>query len=351
MIDALDLFAGAGGLSLGLSRAGIVPVCAVENDIYASQSLALHLPRTNILCTDIRNVDLSSYRGRIPIVYGGPPCQPFSSGGRREAAQDKRDMLPWFVQAVDKVRPDAFLMENVPGLLVGGRNRYFTNTLEALSSLGYFIVWNVVNSADYGVPQSRRRLFIVGMRKQPFLFPQPTHGPERSLPHVAVQDVLPTDQLGESNPATVTYAKNPELRPSPYHGLLFNGGGRPIDRVLPAPTILASAGGNKTHFFDTQQLVPEYHRYLAIGGAPRQGVLTGARRLTILESAILQTFPRDAHFQGPRSAQYQQIGNAVPPLLATILGYALRAQMEEYASPLAATANRAAPIQLGLSLP
>jgi DNA (cytosine-5)-methyltransferase 1 len=256
-------------------------------------------------------------------------------------------MIPWFVRAVATVRPEAFWMENVPGLAVGGRHRYFLDLLETLRSLGYFIVWDVLNSADFGVPQSRRRLFIIGMRQRPFLFPQPTHGPGQALPHVAVRDVLPTEQIGEPNPATVTYAKNPALRPSPYHGLLFNGGGRPIDRTSPAPTILASAGGNKTHFFDDLQLVPEYHRHLATGGIPRQGTLAGARRLTILESALLQTFPGDMRFQGPRSAQYQQIGNAVPPLLATILGHALRAQLEGRAPQTAPPAHRAAAIQLG----
>lgn len=328
MLTAIDLFAGAGGLSLGLAQVGIVPICAVEIDIYAARTLSTHLTDTDLLCADIRKVDLSIYRGRVDIVCGGPPCQPFSSGGLRGASRDERNMLPYFVKAIEAIRPEAFLMENVPGLAVGSRESYLASILNEFRALGYYVTWQVLNAADYGVPQNRRRLFVVGRRKQPFIFPKPTHGPGCALPHIIVNDVLPPQQIGEPNPAMVTYAKKPDLRPSPYHGLLFNGGGRPINRELPSPTILASAGGNKTHFFDDRNLVPAYHSHLANGGAPKCGTLPGARRLTILESSILQSFPSKMTFDGPRSAQYQQIGNAVPPVLASALGEALVAQLE-----------------------
>jgi DNA (cytosine-5)-methyltransferase 1 len=104
---------------------------------------------------------------------------------------------------------------------------------------------------------------------------------------------------------------------------MFNGGGRPIDLSVPCHTILAAAGGNKTHFFDTLGLVPAYHAHLAKGGKPRTGTLNGGRRLTVEESALLQTFDPSIRFAGSRSSRYTQIGNAVPPLLAEVLGQAL----------------------------
>jgi DNA (cytosine-5)-methyltransferase 1 len=326
-IQGIDLIPSAGGLSLGLKAAGVVTTCAVEVDAYRVQTFRTHTPDAQVITGDIRTVDMTSYCGVAQLVYGGPPCQPFSSGGLRQAAADERNMVPEFIRVVGQVRPEAFLMENVPGLAVGDRLEYLSQIIASLEDLGFVLNWRVLNAADYGVPQKRRRLFVVGMRRARFHFPAPTHGPGRAQPHVPVRDVLPDHQIGEPNPSMVFYAKQPDLRPSPFDGHLFNGGGRPINRAQPCHTILASAGGNKTHFFDELGLVPAYHRHLMAGGAPRQGTLPGARRLTVLESALIQTFPKDTRFAGPRSAQYHQVGDAVPPLLAEVLGRALLEQM------------------------
>jgi len=249
-------------------------------------------------------------------------------------------MIPAFIKAVREVEPQAFLMENVPGLIAGDRLAYLSQIVEECEDLGFTVAWKVINAADYGVPQKRRRLFVIGLRGRRFRFPEPTHGPSRPLPHVAVKDVLPPHPIGELNPSKVFYAKKPDLRPRPYDGHGFNGGGRPINRDEPCHTILASAGGNKTHFFDEQNLVANYHRHLAGGGTPRSGILPGARRLTVLETAILQTFPPDVVFCGPRSSQYRQVGDAVPPLLAEVLGRALLEQMTDAGVSEAATERR-----------
>ncbi len=326
-LTGFDLFSGAGGLTLGLKEAGIRTRFAVEIEPHRIQTFAGHTPDADLLALDIRMLDLSSYQRRVDLVYGGPPCQPFSSGGLRNGTGDQRDMIPWFIKAVRDIEPVAFLMENVPGLTVGERLSYLNKVLGEFRSLGFYVEWKIVNAADFGVPQKRRRLFIVGMRDRPFRFPTETHGPNRRYPHVAVQDVLSTVQMGEPNPSKVVYAKYPDLRPSPFDGHLFNGGGRPINRAQPSHTILAAAGGNKTHFFDDLRLVPDYHRHLRAGGIPRIGLLAGARRLTVLESAALQTFPTNLVFHGPRSAQYHQVGDAVPPKLASALGKALVRQI------------------------
>jgi DNA (cytosine-5)-methyltransferase 1 len=310
-----------------MKAAGVTTVCAVEMDPQRVATYAGHTPGAVLISADVRTVNLAGYRGKVELVYGGPPCQPFSSGGLRKAAADERDMIPSFIQAIREVKPRAFLMENVPGLAVGERVGYLSRIVDELEKLSFLVSWGVLNAADYGVPQKRRRLFVVGLRHRRFQFPEPTHGPGRARRHVAVKEVLPAHQIGEPNPSRVFYAKNPDLRPSPYDGHLFNGGGRPINRDEPCHTILASAGGNKTHFSDEQGLVPEYHRHLLAGGEPRTGTLPGARRLTVLESAVIQTFPRDIGFSGPRSSQYHQVGDAVPPLLGEVLGRALLEQM------------------------
>ncbi|MCC6419965.1 MAG: DNA (cytosine-5-)-methyltransferase [Gemmataceae bacterium] len=326
-MKGMDLFASAGGLTLGLKAAEVETVCAVEVDPYRTQTFATHTPGAKIITGDIQQVEFNEYRGKVGLVYGGPPCQPFSSGGLRQAESDERNMIPQFIRVVEEVQPEAFLMENVPGLVVDDRMKYLRTVICQLEDLGFVVNWQVLNAADYGVPQKRRRLFVVGLRKEAFQFPEPTHGPGRSRPHVRVKDVLPNHQIGEPNPSKVFYAKDPDLRPSPYDGHVYNGGGRPIDRDQPCHTILASAGGNKTHFFDDLRLVPAYHRHLMDGGKPREGTLPGARRLTVKESAIIQTFPEDLVFSGPRSAQYHQVGDAVPPLLAEVIGRAILEQM------------------------
>ncbi len=327
MVKGIDLFASAGGLTLGMKAAGVETVCAVEVEKYRTQTFATHTPDAEIITGDIRTVGFAKYQGKAQLVYGGPPCQPFSSGGLRKSHADERNMVPEFIRVVEEVRPDAFVMENVPGLVAGDRLKYLAEVIGQFEDLGFQVAWQVLNAAEYGVPQKRRRLFVVGLRDTPFEFPEPTHGPGRPHPFVRVRDVLPEEQVGEPNPAKVCYAKNPDLRPSPYDGHVFNGGGRPINLDEPCHTILASAGGNKTHFIDTLGLVPEYHRHLSQGGKPRKGTLPGARRLTVKESALIQTFPEDMEFCGPKSAQYHQVGDAVPPLLARVIGTAVIEQM------------------------
>ena len=324
-MECIDLFSGAGGLSLGLVQAGFVVRAAVECDADACDTYTATHRDTDLRDADIRASSFCQYRG-IDLVAGGPPCQPFSSGGKRLGNADDRDLMPSFIRVIEEVRPRSFLMENVPGLGAAERASYFTAVLSALSELHYTVSSVVLNAADYGAPQNRRRLFVVGLlnAERPYELPVPSHGPKGRRPYVNVGTVLdPNVCLGDPNPSAVVYAKRPDLRPSPYAGHLFNGGGRPIDLSAPCHTILASAGGNKTHFLDTQAEVPPYHLHLRRGGAPRKGTLPGSRRLTVEESALVQTFPKSMKFAGSRSSQYTQVGNAVPPKLARSLGFSL----------------------------
>jgi DNA (cytosine-5)-methyltransferase 1 len=238
-------------------------------------------------------------------------------------------MFPEFLRVLDEVKPAAFLAENVPGLATSHRLQYLRDLLHQLEQLDYKISWQVVSAADYGVPQKRRRLIIVGMRNTEFWFPQPTHGPTSEFAYVPSSSVVSKEgPLGDPPECPVVYAKYPDPRRSPYAGHVYNGGGRPIDLDSPCHTILASAGGYKTHWVDTLNIAPDYTAHLLDGGSPREGPVPGARRLTVEESALIQTFPADMFFSGSRSSQYTQVGDAVPPTLAYVLGAALKAQLE-----------------------
>lgn len=331
-IPVLDLFAGAGGLSSGLVAAGLAPVAAIEvvadaADTYAARHGAADVIRRDI--ATLTDADLRALGGGVRVVAGGPPCQPWSTGGARRGAADARDGFPQFFRALQAIRPEAFICENVAGLEAGRTAPYFRELLRVFGEeLGYAVAYRVLDAADHGVPQRRRRLFMVGLRDGgAFAWPRATHGPGAAAPWRVAGDVLAPEPAGAANASIVTYAKRPQLRPSPYDGLLFNGGGRPVDLAAPARTILASAGGNKTPFYDVAGAVPPYHQHLLAGGAPRSGRVEGARRLTVAECAALQSFPAGMRFAGRRSSQYTQIGNAVPPLLAAAVGGAVAAAL------------------------
>lgn len=315
-LTAIDLFAGAGGLSLGLESAGIQSVMAVEINRDAADTYRSIFGAAEILQTDISRVDFRAWRG-VDLVAGGPPCQPFSVGGLRRGREDRRDFLPEFVRAVLEVRPRVFVMENVPGLVAF--MPYLETVLAPLRHLYRIAQPTVINAADYGVPQLRRRLLIVGSRDGNE-FVMPAGNADRRIPAGAV---LTLEPRGMPNPSKIIFAKRPDLRPNPYHGHLFNGGGRAIEFDKPSPTILAAAGGNKTHFLDLESRIPAYHAHLRRGGAPFVGELSGARRITLLESAALQSFPEWVQFFGSRSSQYTQVGNAVPPQVAKVIAEAL----------------------------
>ncbi len=326
-MNIIDLFSGPGGLSLGLRRSGLNVIANVELNRDAMETYASHEANAIHFNEDVRGVSFSQFRGKVDIVVGGPPCQPFSIGGLRKGKADERDMIPEFIRCLTEIQPEAFLMENVPGLIYKKSRPYFDLVLAQLSQCGYRLNWAVLNSADYGVPQKRKRLIVMGARSIQLRFPMPSHGPGTDMPHVGALDALGEQAIGESPNCPVKFAKYPDLRPSPYAGHVYNGGGRPIDPNGPCHTILASSGGYKTHWIDTENVAPKYHAHLRAGGTPWEGEVPGARRLSVEECSIIQTFPRELVFGGKRSAQYKQVGDAVPPDLAFVLGRSLYFQL------------------------
>lgn len=325
--SCIDLFSGAGGLSIGLKQAGWRPVFALDCDSAAAATYKANFPGIPFFEGDVRKIDFTQWKGKVRLVAGGPPCQPFSVAGSQRAQADIRDMIPEFVRAVREVEPEVFLMENVAGLTTSRHRIYLENVKATLQSLGYEVRQAVLNAADYGVPQKRMRLILVGARQEEFTFPRPTHGARGRRGYVTAEEQLHDVPQDEPNKAIVTYAKKPVLRPSPWAGMLVNGGGRPINLSGPSHTIPASAGGNRTHILDPNGILADYHSYLMDGGRPRSGKVKGVRRLTVRESARLQTFPDEFVFKGKRSAMYRQVGNAVPPTLAAAVAKVLRRQL------------------------
>ena len=141
--SCIDLFSGAGGLSLGLKMAGFTVKAALEIDADALQTHKTNMPDVRHICEDVQGVDFGEFEG-VDLVAGGPPCQPFSVSGKQLGSMDSRDMVPQFVRAVREARPTAFLMENVHGLASAKFRSYLDSKLEELAGLGYDVHWKVL---------------------------------------------------------------------------------------------------------------------------------------------------------------------------------------------------------------
>jgi DNA (cytosine-5)-methyltransferase 1 len=243
---------------------------------------------------------------------------------------DPRSEHVWtFLEIVAELQPKAFVMENVKNLAVNARWEGLMSSLRAYAEKiggGYSTrVW-VLNASHYGVPQARERMFMVGIRDGE---PQKPPTISQTQPPTVRQTLQGHPAFGKPGNssiciASVTPARNPVLRRSPYAGLLFNGKGRALNLDAPAPTLPATMGGNRTPIIDQRQLegqaeenwVVGYHRRLMAGRGPVSRVPKRMRRLTVEEAAVLQTFPPAWEFVGRQSSRYRQIGNAVPRLLA-----------------------------------
>lgn len=150
-------------------------ICAIEVDRCRVATIRHHSPHIEIINSDIRQAKFSDYKDQVGVAYGGPPCQPFSPGGLRRAEADERNMIREFVRIVWAVERSAFLMENVPGLVVADRMEYLSPVIEGLEDLGFIVNWQILNAANCSVPQKRQPLFVVGPRHAQFKFPEPNY--------------------------------------------------------------------------------------------------------------------------------------------------------------------------------
>lgn len=306
----ISLFSGAGGLDLGLIQAGNKVIWANDIDKDAVATYKENIGN-HIICDDIRNIDVSTLPD-ADVVVGGFPCQGFSQANRLRTLDDDRNQLYRFFYNTIKIKqPKFFIAENVKGILSLGKGEAIKQIVADFEAAGYITSVNLVNMANYGVPQTRQRVLIIGQRidlgeKFLFKFPEPTHSKNGKLPQwVSIRDAIDhfPDPDKENSILNHTYsAYKVEYRNFTGH--------RKTDPDKPSPTILARGNGK--------------------GGVCAIPHYNGKRRLTIRESASVQTFPENFHFVGTMNSCYRQIGNAVPVLFAKKLGDELmRLEKEE----------------------
>ena len=388
-MKGLELFAGAGGLGMGVSRAGFIPVQVVEWDRWCCDTIkenknngvlpVAHWPEPTD--DDVRDVDFRRFEGTVDLVTGGPPCQPFSVGGKHRAYDDERDMWSEAVRAVRQVRPKAFIFENVKGLtrstfatyfsyillqlhypeVVRRKNEAWENHLSRLEKihigsedkggLRYRVVARTLNAANYGIPQRRERVVFVGFREDlgiNWSFPDETHSNDALL-----WSQLHTEQYWDRHgvekrarkiaPRMLDRARHLKEKPTQRPWLTV----RDAFSDLPDPEREAQ----KAQKFIDHKFQPGARSYPGHVGSPLDepaktlkagvhGVPGGenmllrpdgtVRYFTVRESARLQTFPDEFVFHGAWGETMRQLGNAVPVRLAEIIAKDVRKHLENF---------------------
>ncbi len=295
-LSAIELCAGAGGLSLGLERSGFEPVALIDNDPHACATLRTNRPHWNIIEADLKDFDLSAWTG-VDLVSGGLPCPPYSVAGKQQGADDERDLFPTMLRIVECVKPRGVLIENVRGLLHAKFAAVRGWIDDILQELGFATHWAMFDAAHFGTPQTRSRVFLIALRK----------GETNML-----EWPFPTFNVGKTVGAVLG-------------DLMATGGwqgaeewARRANKV--APTIV---GGSKKHGGPDLGPVRARKAWAALGvdglgiadAPPPQG-FNGVPRLTARMVARIQGFPDDWTFSGGKTQQCRQIGNALPPPLA-----------------------------------
>jgi DNA (cytosine-5)-methyltransferase 1 len=308
-VKVVSLFSGAGGLDLGFIMAGHEVIWA--NDIYCDAVATYrHNIGNHIACCNIFSIDAQD----IPdcdIIIGGFPCQGFSiANTKRDESDERNELYKQLIRIIKAKKPFFFVAENVKGILSSGKGRIVQMIMDDFIQMGYKVRKKLLNAANFGIPQTRERVFFVGVRNDvnfTYDFPEPTHNPEgiNGLKKwVSVQEALAVlpDPDEPNDISNHEYSK---------YKLRFNGylGHRTIEPDKPAPTVTARGD-------DKGGVVVLHHP-------------NNKRRMSCRELATVQGFPINYAFSGNRSSVYRQIGNAVPPLLAAVIARQFSGHEEE----------------------
>ncbi|MDO8527056.1 MAG: DNA cytosine methyltransferase [Deltaproteobacteria bacterium] len=356
----IDLFAGAGGMTEGLKKAGFRSLLANEYDEMAAHTFSVNHPKVPIVVKDVKELSVNELlekanlkKGELSLIAGGPPCQGFSLAGPRLDSDPRNKMFKEFVRLVEGVNPEVFLFENVSGIMNMSGGAVLKAIINEFTSIGYKCEFQLINAADYGLPQARPRFILIGVRDGELTgFPDPTHANYFAnsdlfninlKPYVTVWDALsdlPTIQQGEGEEELKHSGKylndyQLERRGSRNPSIIFNHRAtRHSDKIIERYALIPEGGDNSQ--------VPEELRTKKINvfklhsDRPSRTVTCNHRTdllhpriprgITVREAARLQSFDDDYQFFGnlTRKAKWvtqdDQVGNAVPPLLALALG-------------------------------
>lgn len=334
-IRTLSLFSGAGGLDIGFNDVGFDIIESVEIEQKFCQTLEMNsgegkrFDKSKVNCIDIREYS-GAHLGKIDFIIGGPPCQTFSAAGRRAngvlGTTDARGVLfREYVRLLQELSPVGFLFENVYGIIGAQGGKAWKEILESFSDVGYKLYYRIVDAADYGVPQHRERLIIVGLKEGEFKFPRPTHGP----------DSIDDEPFYNAETAVTGVKLNADESKSGIGGRY----GALLDNIPPGLnySFYTEEMGHPNPVFAWRSKFSDF-LYKADPNMPvrtikaQGGAYTGPfhwdnRFFAYAEYKRLQTFPEDYAISGTKQTAVKQIGNSVPPQLARMMAIAIRQQV------------------------
>lgn len=340
-IRTLSLFSGAGGLDIGFSDVGFDIIESVEIEEKFCRTLELNsgagkrFENSKVSCIDIREYT-AAHLGKIDFIIGGPPCQTFSAAGRRAngvlGTTDARGVLfKEYVRLLQELSPIGFLFENVYGIIGAQGGKAWQEILKSFSDAGYRLFYRIIDAADYGVPQHRERLIIVGLKEGTFEFPRPTHGP----------DSIDDEPFYNAETAVTGVSLTPEERKTGIGGRY----GSLLDSIPPGLnySFYTEEMGHPNPIFAWRSKFSDF-LYKADPNVPvrtikaQGGAYTGPfhwdnRFFAYSEYKRLQTFPDDYEISGTKQVAVKQIGNSVPPQMARMMAIAIRQQIFKTAFP------------------
>lgn len=311
----IDLFAGAGGMSLGFDKAEFENILAVEYDKCFAETYSFNFPKHNLKVADIKNISNEEIKklignNKIDVIIGGPPCQGFSIAGKigRNFIDDERNQLfKEFVRFVEVIKPRIFVMENVAALKTHNKGKTIEEIVKEFERVGYTVKYDVLNAVNYGVPQQRRRIFVIGTldKENKFNFPKKT---TKQITIAEALKGLPKLESGETSDIPNHNAMNHSKQMLEKMSYVKDGGNR-----NDIPEDIRPKSGDIRKYIRYNSNEPS----ICITGDMRKVFhFNQNRALTGRELARIQTFPDDFIFKGNAGKVQQQIGNAVPPQLA-----------------------------------
>ena len=351
----VDLFAGVGGLSYGflkLDEFEIIMANEIETDI--SKAYSLNHPYVNMINCDINDLTEEVIRETIgdniiDVVVGGPPCQSYSTLGKRQM-DDRANLFMQYKRVLSIIKPRAFVFENVAGILSMDKGKLFKNVQGEFEKLGYKLKYKILNAVDYGVPQQRERVILVGfLNDNRYEYPEPTHG-DNLIPYVTLKDAigdLPVIGSGQTNNEYASDVSNAFLEfvrkngttELTEHSAPKNGDhlirimqalkdGQSKDD-LPEEIRPKSGYGNTYAKLWWEKPSTTITRNFACPSSSRCIHPRDSRAMSIREGARLQSFPDDYQFYGADGMKRLEIGNAVPPLLSMAIAKEMLKALEE----------------------